>query len=84
MGPKLGEATDGVPWIYYFCLLVVALFWMALTLQSPLLFILEYLFGCQKENELVVQFGWKILHFSWELLAWLKFLLWLTTYYLLT
>ena len=88
MGPEQGEANDGVPWCYYFCLPALALFWMALTLQSPLLFFLKYLFGCKKENELVVQFGWKILfytmHFSWELLAWLKFLLWLTTYYLLT
>ena len=88
MGPEQGEANDGVPWIYFYFLPVVALFRMALTLQSPILFFLKYLFGCKEENELVVQFGWKILfhtmHFSWELLAWLKLLLWLTTYYLLT
>ena len=88
MGPEQGEANDGVPWIYFYFLPVVALFRMALTLQSPILFFLKYIFGCERENELVVMFSWKILffwmHFSWELLAWLKFLLWLASYYVLT
>ena len=61
MGPKLGEATDGVPWDYRVWFPVVALFRMAQFFISPLLFILNYIIGRKKENELVVTFEFKIL-----------------------
>ena len=87
MGPKLGEATDGVPWGYRVWFPVVALFRMAHLLISPLLFFINFIIGREKENVLVVMFQFKILtailQFSWELLSWLKFLLWLGSYYLL-
>ena len=87
MGPKLGEATDGVPWGYRVWFPVVTLFRMARIIISPLLFFLNYIIGSKNENELVVQFEFNILKtiikFSWELLLWFKFLLWLGSYYLL-